>query len=57
MVDKLILENYFKENILRPRTMKSYSQAMQKFTSCMNELGLNSIKQVTRDSLLEWRER
>lgn len=57
MVDKLILEQYFKEKILRPRTMKSYSQAMQKFTGSMNELGLNSIKQVTRDSLLEWRER
>ena len=57
MVDKLILEHYFKEKILRPRTMKSYSQAMQKFTSCMNEVGLSSIQQVTRDNLLDWRER
>ena len=37
--------------------MKSYSQAMQKFTSCMNEVGLSSIQQVTRDNLLDWRER
>ena len=57
MVDKLILEHYFKEKILRPRTMKSYSQAMQKFTSCMSKLGVNSIKQVTRDNLLDWRDR
>lgn len=57
MVDKLILEHYFKEKILRPRTMKSYSQAMQKFTNCMHEVGLSSIQQVTRDNLLEWRER
>lgn len=57
MADKLILEHYFKEKFLRPRTMKSYRQAMQKFSGCMNEQGLSSINQVTLDTLLAWRER
>lgn len=56
MVDQVIIEKYFRDKVLRPRTMKSYRQAMQKFTSSMTKLGVECIGRVTRDDLQAWRE-
>lgn len=56
MVDQVILQKYFEEKILRPKTIQSYRQTMHKLTTSMRSVcNVHCVKQITRETLLAWR--
>lgn len=53
--NRIILESYFLTKALRPRTLKSYSQVLYRFSKQIKHFGITGYDQLTRHHLELWR--